>query len=133
MSKVTFLTVFFVFTSLIHAHEGDHHAKSSVQAPNGGIIQSLESVHLELLTKGDMLQVYIYNTDLTPADVSKYPVSAKVIFPKKKPQSIVLTPKINHWETTVNAKGSHRFTLEISIKQAGHQDKVKFTVEPKKK
>lgn len=133
MYRLTFLTVFFVFANFLQAHEGDHHAPSSVQAPNGGIIQSLESIHLELLTKGNVLQVYVYNSDLTPADVSKYPISAKIVFPKKKSQVIVLTPNKNYWEASVDAKGAHRFTLEISIKQAGHNDKIKFTVEPKKK
>jgi hypothetical protein len=123
----------FIFTGLLAlAHEGEH-GPSTVQAPKGGVMRSLETVHLELLSKGNTIQIYAYETDLKPSDVSKYPVSASVTFPKKKSEALVLQNKGDHWEADVDAKGAHRYTLLLDIKQDGHQDKVKFTVEPKKK
>lgn len=129
--------VFVVCISLIagthaYAHEGHDHGPSQVQAPKGGVIRSLETVHLELLTKGKTVSIYAYNTDLKPEEVKKFPVSATVTLPKKKPQTLALAEKGDHWEAEFDARGAHRYTLELSIKQGGHNDKVKFTVEPRK-
>jgi hypothetical protein len=132
MLKIIISGLTFLVATNLFAHEGDH-GPSSVQAPKGGVIRSLETVHLELLSKGSTVQIYVYNPNLKPDDVSKYPVSATVTFPKKKAEPIILEPKGNHWEAVVDTKGAHRYTLELTIKQGGHDDKVKFTVEPKKK
>jgi len=113
------------------AHEG--HGPSTVQAPKGGVMRSLETVHLELLSKGNTIQIYAYEKDLKPSDVTKYPVSASVALPKKKSEVLALKSKGDHWEAEFDPKGAHRYSLELDIKQDGHQDKVKFTVEPKKK
>lgn len=132
MLKSTFFTFVFALAALVYAHEGEH-GPSTVQAPKGGLIRSLETVHLELINKGNTLQIFIYDTDLKPAEASKYPVSATVTLPRKKAEPVTLQPKGDHWEFQFDAKGAHRFTLDFNIKQSGHDDKVKFTVEPKKK
>jgi hypothetical protein len=126
------LTVLLALSASSFAHDGEH-GPSSVQAPKGGVMRSLETVHLELLSKGSKIQIYAYETDLKPANVTKYPVSATVTLPKKKSVALVLEPKGDHWEAQFDAKGAHRYSIELDIKQGGHQDKIKFTVEPKKK
>lgn len=132
MIKSIFLSVTLALGAPALAHEGHDHGPSSAQAPKGGVIRSLETVHLELLTKGKSISLYAYDTDLKPADVTKFPVSATVTLPKKKPELLKLTPKGDHWAAEFDAKGAHRYALEISISQGGHDDKVKYTVEPKK-
>lgn len=122
---------FFTFRAAL-AHEGHDHGPGSVQAPKGGVIRSLETVHLELLSKGKTVTIYAYDTSLKPADVSKFPVSATVTLPKKKAEPLKLLPGGDHWTGEFDAKGAHRYTLELSIEQGGHKDKVKYTVEPKK-
>src|SRR5690606_24997044 len=96
-SLLTCLFTMFMATPLI-AHEGHDHGPSQVQAPKGGIIRSLEAVHLELLTKGKTLSLYVYDTDLKPEDAKKFPVSASVTLPKKKAQALPLIAKGDHWE-----------------------------------
>lgn len=132
MLKTLVLLFALATSSPAFAHEGDH-GPSAVQAPKGGIMRSLETVHLELLSKGKTVEIYAYALDLKAADVSKYPVTATVTLPKKKAEAITLTPKGDHWAAEFDAKGAHRYTLILNISQGGHQDAVKFTVEPKKK
>lgn len=120
-----------------YAHEGHDHGPSTLQAPKGGVLRSLEEVHLELKTDGKKLSLYAYELDeksqkLVAADVKKFPVKATATLPRKKPEAVDLSPKGDHWEASFDAKGAHRYTLEVAIKQAGHDDKVKYTVEPKK-
>jgi hypothetical protein len=127
------IIVLALFLAIIaQAHEGHDHGPGTVQAPKGGVIRSLETVNLELLTQGKSIKIYAYDTNLKPADVKKFPLAATVALPKKKPEALALVAKGDHWEAEYDAKGAHRYTLELSIKQGGHADKVKYNVEPKK-
>ena len=136
MNVCVFVVALLCFTEAL-AHEGHDHGPGSVQAPKGGVMRSLETVHLELKAEGKALRIYPYEMDaktqkLVPADVAKFPVKATVTLPKKKPEALELSPKGDHWEGTFDAKGAHRYALELAITQGGHNDKVKYTVEPKK-
>lgn len=115
------------------AHEGHDHGPSAVQPPKGGVVRSLETVHLELVHQGKTLNIYAYEKDLKPASVAKFPATLTIALPKKKAESINLEDKGDHWETNFDAKGAHRFTVELAIKQGGHSDKVKWVVEPRKR
>lgn len=136
--KMMKMSMLFLISALAaHAHEGHDHGPSNLQAPKGGVLRSLETVHLELKAEGAKIEIYPYEKDaktekLVAAQASKYPVSATVTLPKKKPQALELSPKGDHWEASFDAKGAHRYALELSITQGGHKDKVKYTVEPKK-
>jgi hypothetical protein len=122
------------------AHEGHDHGPGNVPLQKGGIMRSLETVHLELVYKDKSVEIYPFETQvdpktpgkLKPAEVSRFPVSATVELPKAKAQKVELTPSGDHWTASLDPKGAHRFTLILAIKQGGHDDKVKWTVEPKK-
>ncbi len=115
------------------AHEGHHDAPGAVQAPKGGQIKTLETIHLEPLTEGKTARIYVYDLNLKPADAAKYPVTGSVTLPKKKAEPITLETKGDHWAFEYDAKKAHRYTFELSIKQGGHDDKIKWTIEPKHK
>ncbi len=126
-------TILFCLSSIqAQAHEGHDHGAKLSQAPKGGIMRELETVNLELLSKGMTIKIYIYDKNMKPEDVAKFPVSATVTLPRKTAESVPLVAKGDHWETEYNPKKAHRFTFILSIKQGGHDDNVKFTVEPKK-
>lgn len=130
MSK-TILIIALLISSIAIGHEGEH-GPSTVAAPKGGVVRTLEAVHLELVAKGSEVKIYPYELDLKPADVSKFPVSATVALPKQKPEAAKLVAQGDHWLVQHDTKGTHRYTLELKIKQGGHDDKVKWVVEPKK-
>lgn len=140
MSKITqfaLLTLALVFTaSQGFAHEGhDHDAPKAITAPKGGVIKSLEETNVEVVSKGNDLKVYLYDKELKPQDVGPFTVSAKAEMPRtKKTEDIVLKPMGNFFEATFDAKGIHRYTLLLSVKdpKTGHDDKLKFTIEPRK-
>jgi hypothetical protein len=114
-------------------HEGHDHGPGNVQAPKGGVIRSLETVHLELITQGKEIKIYIYDSKLKAADVSQFPASLTVALPKKKAEALPIVPHGDHWMATFDPKNSRRFDLVMAIRQGGHDDKVKWTVEPKRK
>jgi len=140
MFKVIIGFILFSLTLTASAHEGHDHGPGNVPLQKGGTMRSLETVHLELVYKDKSVEIYPFETQvdhktpakLKPADLSRFPVSATVELPKAKAQNVELKPTGDHWSANLDPQGAHRFTFILAIKQGGHDDKVKWTVEPKK-
>lgn len=132
MKKFILIATVLLGCSVSHAHEGhDHDAPSMVQAPKGGMIKSNETMHIEVVPKGNSLKVYIYSKDLKPMDVSKVMVTAQAEIPRtKKTENVNLIAKGDHFEANFGAKGLHRYTLALSVGE--HKDRLTYTIEPKK-
>jgi hypothetical protein len=125
-----------MFVSLIsfsYTHEGHDHGPATVEAPNGGVIKTLEEVHIEVIAEkgSSTVKIYVYDTKMGKADLSKYPIKATATLPRGKAESLELKNKNDYLEYTFDAKKAHRYTLDLSIKQHGHDDKLSFTIEPK--
>jgi len=118
------------------AHEGHaHDAPKGVSAPRGGQIKEIENTYVEVVTKKNELKIYLYDKELKPLDAATYKVSATAQKPRaKKQEDILLSVKENFFEATYDAKGAHRYSLTLLIKdpKEAHQDKLKFNIEPKK-
>jgi len=120
--------------SISYSHEGHDHSAEGVKPQKGGVIQSLETIHLELVQMQNKIRIYIFNKDNPPKSLltKNYPASAKVIFPRGKgTKEAKLVAEENFWTTTVNSQGIHRYDFVLTIEQGGHKDNLKFTVEPK--
>ncbi|MGE3684058.1 MAG: hypothetical protein AB7G93_20245 [Bdellovibrionales bacterium] len=136
----TVLSLFLVLSFSARAHEGHDYGSGSVPLQKGGVMRSLETVHLELVYKDKSIWIYPFEVKsdpknpgkLKPAEPGKFPVSATVELPKAKPQLVELKPAGDHWIASLDPKGAHRFTVILKITQGGHDDQVKWTVEPKK-
>ena len=132
MRELACIFVVTLFSVAGFTHGGHDHGPGSVQPPKGGVIRSLETIHLELVTLGQELKIFIYDKDLKPLDVSKYPASATVLRPRTEgDENLNLIPKKDHWEASYDSKGIHRYTIHFKITQGSHEDLVKFNVEPK--
>lgn len=123
----------------VFAHEGhDHDAPTSVKALKGGIVKSLEETNVEVVSKGDSIRIYLFDkkaSEPKPLDVRPFTLTAKAEMPRtKKTEEIILKPMGNFFEATFDAKGIHRYTLLLSVNdpKTGHDDKLKFTIEPRK-
>lgn len=121
------------------AHGGhDHDAPSMVKALKGGVVKSLEKTNVEVVTKGQNIEIYLFDktaADPKPMEVAPFVVTAKAEMPRtKKTEEIILKPMGNFFQATFDAKSIHRYTLLLSIKdpKTGHDDKLKFTIEPRK-
>ncbi|WP_413289167.1 hypothetical protein [Bdellovibrio sp. HCB337] len=130
------MSVLLTLSLNVFAHEGhDHDGPTNVQAPKGGVIKGLEETYVEVVSKGKDVKIYLYDKELKPQDVTKYKVSAEAELPKaKKKEPVTLTSKGTHFEASFDAKGAHRYTLIVSVvdPKTGHDDSLKFTVEPRK-
>ena len=120
----------------VYAHEGeDHDAPVTTKAPNRGSMKALEETYVEVLAKGKDVKIYLHDKKLNPKLVKDFIVTAKAEMPRtKKTEVISLTAKENYFEGTFDAQGTHRYILHVAVKDpaTGHDDKLKFTIEPKK-
>ena len=131
-----YLLLCFLLAPTAFAHEGhDHDSPTTVQAPKGGVVKSLEQTNVEVVSKGKAITIYLYGKDMKPRLATDFKITAKAELPRKKgSEEIPLTAKENSFEGSFDAKGSHRFTLALAIvdSRTKHNDKLTFTIEPRK-
>lgn len=134
MTKALIICVALVFmVQGVRAH--GNHDSGAIKPMMGGVLKSLETVHLELVQIGNEIRVYVYSTESTPKPLSAkdFPASAKAILPRGKgSENVPLKVMKDHWLANYDGKGIHRYNFEFHIKQGGHEDKITFTIEPKK-
>lgn len=124
------------FASAALSHEGHNHdAPKGVTPQKGGIIKSLEQSYVEVVSRGQNVKIYFYDKELKQQDASTYTVTAKAKKPRvKQAETVNLKSGKEFLEATYDAKGVHRYTLELDIKdpKEAHSDKIDFVVEPRK-
>ncbi len=131
------LAVCFGFLSNVgHSHEGHNHdAPTTIKAPKGGMIKSLDESRIEVLSKGSNLKIYLYDKDMKPAVSADFKMTAKAVMPRtKKTEEIKLEAKDGFYEGVYDAKGVHRYTLKLEVThlKVGHTDDLTFNIEPRK-
>lgn len=138
MKNIMLTLAFLTIASFANAHEGhDHDAPKSARPIRGGVVKTLEKLHVEVVAKGQDLRVYLFKLDgdKTPLDPANYKLAARAEIPRtKKVEPMTLTLKPDVAETRFEAKGLHRYTLSLDVldPEVGHLDTLKFTIEPRK-
>ncbi len=136
--KMNLLCSMLIFGSFLSAlaHEGhDHDAPKALRAPKGGLIQALEESRVEVVTSGANLKIYFYDKEMKPLPSATFKVAAETQKPREtKSEKLMLTEKEGHLEAKFDAKGVHRYSLILFVvdSRVGHNDKMTFTIEPKK-
>jgi hypothetical protein len=121
-----------VVSAAAFAHEGDHDAPGSVQAPRGGLIRSTEDSHYEVLVKGKEIEIFAYDLALKPLALDQVTLAGTVTLPRKKPQPITITKDKDRFRAQFDAKGAHRYELRLAIQQGSTSHSARYTIEPKK-
>lgn len=113
------------------AHEGHDHTPGAVAAPHGGIMHDLEHMYLEFLVDAGGVKLYPYNHELEPLAISEVGIEGSATLPKKtKPEKVTFKPAGSGFSASFDAKGAHRYMLEVTVTYRGKKDKAKFNVEP---
>ncbi len=123
-------------SSALMAHEGhDHDAPTTIKAPKGGVVKSLDASRVEVVAKGKSIKIYLYDRDMKPATAGEFSVVAQAELPRsKKVEEIKLEPNDAFFEGAYDAKGVHRYKLKLEVthSKTGETDKLTFNVEPRK-
>lgn len=136
MNFLNILILALAMTFTAHAHEGhDHDAPSSAKPVKGGILRSLEEVNVEVVSKGKLLEIYLFDHEMKPRKTEGFKVSAEAELPRKKGKSaLTLKDAGDHYITEFDSKNSHRYDLKLKIfdPKVGHDDELKFVIEPRR-
>ncbi len=118
-------------SSASFAGEGhDHGVPGTVSAPKGGEIKPAVGSYFELLKSGSALKIYAYDDKLKPVALSAITeVEATAKIPRGAAEKLVLKTNSDHFETSYDAKKSHRFELTLKFKIHGKADSVTYNVE----
>lgn len=124
-----FLAFFFVFSA--GAHEGHDKTPGNLAAPNGGKIKGTSQFYVELVSNPNGFKAFITDHDMKPVNPKDVQATATFKLPKQKvAQPLALAISDNSFESRVDAKGAHRYALEIQLMSKGKTEKVTFNVEP---
>lgn len=131
MKKIILTLIMMCMPLMSFAHEGHDKTPGAVTAPHGGVMKDLKHIYLELLVDTTGIKLYPYDHDLKPVALSDIKIEALATFPKKsKAEKIVFTTEADAFSAKVDAKGAHRYTLEVTVTHQEKKDKTKFNVEP---
>lgn len=129
MIKLLLITLFVPLFAL--AHEGHDKAPGAVNAPHGGLIQGTNQMYLELVMQKDGIKLFPFTHDLKPIALNEIKVEGNILFPKKtKGTAVKFIQSEDSLLANIDAKGSHRYTLDLTISYQGKKEKTKFNVEP---
>lgn len=129
MKQFILFACVFMILGLAQAHDGHDHGAPTFQPPKGGVLQTAQQGHFELVSQGDKIQVYLYDLKGAAKATQGLTLITELELPKKKIEKIQLTDKGTHWEAQIDGKGAHRMTLKITIDDGKEKDYVKFTIE----
>ena len=113
------------------AHEG--HDKTPGLLPLDGFdqIQATDHLYLKLKVEADGVKVYPFTHENKAVPVTELKLDGAVTPAKKtKSEKISFTPGPDSFGAKIDAKGAHRYTLELAVSYQGKKEKVKFNVEP---
>jgi hypothetical protein len=123
------LTLSLSFTAA--AHEGHDKVPGTLTAPHGGKIKGTSQLYIELVSDTSGFKIYTLDHDLksvAPCDVK---IEGSTTIPKqKKSEKITLISSADFLETKFDAKGSHRYSVDLKVTFKGKTENVSFNVEP---
>jgi hypothetical protein len=137
MKRIVCSRVFSILTCMVLAlssaafgHDG-HKAPTQAMAPNGGSMKGTKNLFVEVVYDGGKLKIFLFDHDMKKVTPSTVKVSASFKLPKaSKSSDLKLTQVGDSLESSVDVKGSHRFSVNLTIVQDGKSDKLSFNIEP---
>lgn len=130
--KALMTTLAIIFIGLtVHAHEGHDKAPGALTAPHGGHLKGTSQLYVELVSDSAGIKLYTVDHDLKPVAMSDVKIEGALKRPKQKQaEKLVFNTAESFLETKVDAKGSHRYTVDLKVTYKGQTESVSFIVEP---
>ncbi len=120
-----------VFGFSVMAHEGHNKTPGALSAPHGGQIKGTSQLYLELVSDSAGFKLYTLDHDLKTIPLKDVKIEASSKLPKQKQSDkLALAASETFFETKVDAKGSHRYIVELKITYKGKTESLSFNVEP---
>lgn len=113
------------------AHEGHDKTPGTLTAPHGGQLKGTSQLYVELVSDSTGFKLYTVDHELKTIPVKDVKIEGTAKLPKQKQsEKLALNTSESFLETKVDAKGSHRYTVDLKVTYKGKTENVSFNVEP---
>lgn len=130
MKKMAFLLSLFIGFAAT-AHEGHDKSPGQIAAPHGGVVQGTSHIYLELVSQSGGIQIFPFDHEMKPVLPKDVKIEGTMTLPKKnKSEAVKFSQDGEGFVSKIDAKGTHRYTLDVLVTHEGKKEKVKFNVEP---
>ncbi len=121
----------FALSLTAYSHEGHDKTPGMLTAPHGGQLKGTSQLYVELVSDSGGFKLYTVDHDLKALPIQEVKIEGTAKLPKQKQsQKLVLTLSESFMEAKVDAKGSHRYIVELKVTYKGKTESVSFNVEP---
>lgn len=129
-SLITTLATLFIAMSAF-AHEGHDKTPGALTAPHGGQLKGTSQLYVELVSDTTGFKLYTVDHDLKTIPIKNVKFEGSTKLPKQKQsEKLVLNSSESFLEAKVDAKGSHRYTVDLKVTYKGKTEGLSFNVEP---
>jgi hypothetical protein len=133
MKQLLISAVLFLTISIVHAHEGHDNvpgAQVSKMVPPGQV-KATSHMYVEVKEEKGTVKILVFDHDKKDIPTKDVGIVALVKFPRKpKPEKVDFLPVDNMFEAKIDAKNSHRYTLDLTVTHSGKPEKMSFNIEP---
>ena len=130
-SFICSLAIAISFSGIALAHEGHDKTPGALAAPHGGLVQGTSEPYPDMPTDKNDVKIFPMDHESKPIALNEVKLNTTAKMPRKgKPEKVAFTEEGDHFKATVDAKGAHRYELNIEVDYKGKKEKVKFNVEP---
>ncbi len=113
------------------AHEGHDKTPGALTAPHGGQLKGTSQLYVELVSDSSGFKIYTVDHELKTIPVKEVKIEGTAKLPKQKQsEKLALSTSESFLETKVDAKGSHRYTVDLKVTYKGKTESISFNVEP---
>lgn len=131
MKQLILSAALFLAFGAAYAHEGHDKTPGALAAPHGGMIKGTDHIYLELVSSAGEIKAYPLDHEMKPVPVADVKIDGKMSIPRKnKSEAVKFSPQADYFSAKVDAKGTHRYDLDVTITHGGKAEKLKFSVEP---
>lgn len=129
-SFITTLATLIIGLSAL-AHEGHDKTPGAQAAPHGGQLKGTSQLYVELVSDPTGFKLYTVDHDLKTIPVKDVKIEGAIKLPKqKKSDKLKLDTSESFLEAKVDAKGSHRYTVDLKVTYKQKTETVSFNIEP---
>ncbi len=113
------------------AHEGHDKMPGALSAPHGGQVKGTDHLYIELISDAEGIKLYPLTHEMKPIPLDQLKLEGTFRLPKgKKSDTLVLKKGSDYFEAKVQAKGSHRYQVDLKVTFMKATDSLSFNVEP---
>ncbi len=127
---ITLMTALLI-GQLAMSHEDHNHTPGAVTAPHGGKLKETSELYLELVADSERFKNYAMDHDMKSVALKDLKLEGTFKLPKKtKSETLVFQTAQDHFVAKVDAKGAHRYSVDLKVTLNNKTEKLKFNVEP---